>query len=65
MVKASTCRSCGAEILWVKTANGKNMPVDYDSEIEYLWNDGTSVEFDAGLMTSHFATCPEADRHRK
>lgn len=22
------CRSCGARILWIKTAAGKNMPVD-------------------------------------
>lgn len=24
----STCRSCGAKIKWIKTAAGKNMPVD-------------------------------------
>ncbi len=26
--KASKCRSCQAEIWWVKTKNGKNVPVD-------------------------------------
>lgn len=24
----SICRSCGREITWIKTANGKNMPCD-------------------------------------
>jgi hypothetical protein len=42
----AACKSCGAGIHWIKTAKGKNMPVDPDG-------------------TSHFATCPNADQHRK
>lgn len=42
-----TCRSCGAEILWIVTSAGKRAPMNLD---------GT---------TSHFATCPQADRWRK
>lgn len=40
------CRSCGADIWWVETSGGKNMPIDRDGN-------------------SHFATCPDADRHRR
>ena len=60
----SFCKFCEARILWAKTVNGKNIPVDYDQEIEYLWHDGQDVEFDFGLMISHFATCPRADKYR-
>ena len=28
MARRGTCRGCGAEILWVKTAGGKSMPCD-------------------------------------
>jgi len=27
----SECRSCGAEIVWLKTSAGKNIPVDADT----------------------------------
>ena len=26
--RMSKCKSCGAEIIWIKTKNGKNMPCD-------------------------------------
>ena len=44
--KESVCRSCDAKVFWIKTARGKNMPVDPDGH-------------------SHFATCPNAEQHRK
>lgn len=31
----SRCRSCGAEILWIKTGRGKMMPVDAKTERFY------------------------------
>lgn len=52
------CRSCGAEIAWVKTEKGKSMPVDIDS-----W-DGNRI-FTPGKHISHFASCPNAAKHRK
>ena len=33
--KASKCRSCQAEIWWVKTKNGKNVPVNADGICHY------------------------------
>jgi len=64
----SECRSCGQKIVWLKTINKKNIPVDVpkfeDGELmhEYIT---TSVEFNPGNMTSHFSTCPDAKKWRK
>lgn len=54
-----TCRSCGKEIVWMKTVNGKNIPVDAETA-----ETGDDM-FDAQRHTTHFATCPQADQHRK
>jgi hypothetical protein len=53
------CRSCGAAIIWLPTATGKNMPVNAGT-----WAQGDTT-FSPGRHISHFATCPNADRHRK
>lgn len=53
------CSSCRAKIIWFKTAAGNNMPVDADTvepEDEVL---------DLTRHKSHFATCPNADKHRR
>lgn len=74
------CRSCGAQIDWVVTKAGKNMPVDP----EYVdWNDAEdrmvlvtdqgnvyTVDHNKNYSSvrgriSHFASCPNADKHRK
>lgn len=78
----STCKSCGAEIRWVKTMAGKNMPMDTEPTkgfvIVHAGDGGWKLEGDGGgyshseatarqveVYTSHFATCPNADEHRK
>ena len=64
----SKCRSCGAKIMWVETKKGKNMPIDYNEDLEHRWADicpGTKPMFDAESMTSHFDTCPNASDHRR
>lgn len=53
------CRTCGANIIWVKTESGKNMPVDYDEEIK------NETNFDSDRMQSHFSTCKDANKWRK
>ena len=53
------CRSCGKAMIWMTTKLGKSMPIDAES---YTAGD---LEFDAAKHRSHFATCPNADRHRK
>jgi hypothetical protein len=72
----SLCRSCDAPIKWAKTRAGKTIPVDAEPSA-----DGNLVlvpDFLGGLFAlaadsdpdkprhkSHFATCPNADAHRK
>lgn len=60
---AKRCKSCGAEIYWIKTKAGKDMPVDADSVDPTT--QGKPTIFDPTVMTSHFVTCPNADQHRK
>ena len=53
------CRTCHADIVWLKTEAGKNMPVDADTV------DEGDTEFDNERHVSHFATCKDANKWRK
>lgn len=54
------CSSCRARIIWLKTRTGKNMPVDADTV------EPQDTEFHPESdHVSHFATCPNADQHRR
>lgn len=55
----AVCSGCGKGIVWLKTAAGKNMPVD----IETTQREDT--EFDPSRHVSHFASCPLAINFRK
>lgn len=71
------CRSCGEDILWLKTAAGKNMPLNAWPEpggtVKIV--DGLAVQVPEHarhleenyllLYKCHFATCPRAAYHRK
>ena len=71
----TSCRSCGAPILWRKGIHtGKFNPIDAASNLDgniHLNEDGTytvgpcDTKPDAPRYTSHFATCPNAAKHRK
>lgn len=87
VTEASRCRSCGADILWVKwERSGKRMPVDAVADMRPRPKGGDIVltlrggDFGELLAekfyppkhgekrnryTSHFATCPNADEHRR
>lgn len=54
------CRSCGEEIVFLKTSTGKSIPVNADTVTE----GDTQFEARAGHV-SHFATCTEPDKWRK
>lgn len=58
-MNVSECRTCHADIVWLKTEAGKNMPVDADTVDE-----GDTL-FDNDKHVSHFATCVDADKHRR
>jgi hypothetical protein len=54
------CRSCGAPIAWQRTKLGKMMPVNVRF-IVGLTEQGDTVR----VRESHFATCPNANKHRQ
>lgn len=60
-LRITRCRTCNARIIWFKTADGKNMPVDADT----VEPDDDVNELDLKRHVSHFATCKDADHHRK
>lgn len=70
------CRSCGANIYWVKTESGKSMPVDampvpdgniifIDERAHVLKKDHEPIEEGQNRYVSHFVTCKYADKHRR
>lgn len=68
----SVCRSCGTAIVWTVTEKGKKMPVDKDPVRGgfVLVHDELDPESPPRAISetvhlSHFATCPNADAHRK
>lgn len=73
-----TCNSCGTSIVWAITRHGKAMPVDAqphaDGNVELKpRGDGQYIATVHGqqplgaaeLHRAHFATCPNADTHRR
>jgi hypothetical protein len=65
------CKSCGAQIRWAKTATGGSMPINpglVDNGNVVIEGDppiARVVAAGSGQFISHFATCPNADAHRK
>jgi len=67
--RMSTCRSCEAEITWIKIRPSmKSHPVDAMPKKVIVLGDVISGGSPVGKMvdgyTSHFATCPNADDWR-
>ena len=79
----SKCKTCQAEIKWIKTEKNKTVPVNLQSiyivpnlegkTIAVCCN-GKVIKGDLAMKgtanavegyTSHFATCPQADQHRR
>lgn len=68
---SALCRSCDAEILWRRTAAGQRIPIDAlpdpQGNVEILDSIEAKVHggpVDGGHL-SHFATCPDAAKHRR
>lgn len=59
----STCKSCNAPIIWIKF-NGKNHPIDAAPRTGFRKNLVGEWE-KVQIQESHFATCPDAAKHRK
>ena len=50
----SKCKGCGAEIVWIKTKAGKNMPCD-EKKITIVTDSGETITG----HTPHWASCPK------
>lgn len=76
---ASACKSCGAAVVWVRTASGKLMPIDGEPHVDgnlelvgagltgvvYLSANQRAMPPTGPRYLSHFVTCPNAANHRK
>lgn len=61
------CRSCGRQIIWCATDGDKRMPLDAEFEMRFVL-DALADPMVGRLRrtyVSHFATCPQADEHRR
>ena len=56
--QVTKCSSCDADIAFALSAKGKYIPIDLNT-----W-EGEKT-FDYSKHISHFATCPNAAKHRK
>lgn len=76
----SKCKSCGAPLVWIRTTAGKNMPCNAEPvRFDYKLGSKDKVVTENGEVLPaeirsdgsetgyipHWATCPEADKHRK
>lgn len=55
----TTCRSCGARIMFLLTAAGRRIPVNFDTV------QPEDTHLDLTRHIAHFATCPQAEHHRR
>jgi hypothetical protein len=65
---SAKCSSCGAEILWMKTAQGKPIPLSVASKQKRFVlapEIDNAVAFLLDTYLTHFADCPNAAQHRK
>lgn len=67
-MRESECKSCKAGIIWAMTPAGKMTPLDAKPirvVTMLLEQDPPKIEEAASGYTSHWATCPTADQHRR
>ena len=70
-----SCKSCGAPIFYVASERGNNMPLNskpekrvvLTNEAGYLVKNASEVSVGrvVDVYISHFATCPNANKHRR
>ncbi|MBI1926937.1 hypothetical protein HYR99_22170 [Candidatus Poribacteria bacterium] len=56
----ATCKACNAEIKWIRTEKGKQMPVDA-KPITVITELGKTIR----AYVPHWASCPGAETFRK
>lgn len=59
------CQSCSAEIVFVRTRNGKRMPVNVlPTDPKFRGPNAGELDYVHGEHQSHFATCDDPQRFR-
>lgn len=53
------CKSCGAEIVYLQTKKGNNIPCNANTV------DSEDVIYDSKKHRTHFSDCPDAIKFRK
>lgn len=67
-MNTSRCKSCNQEIIWAVTPKGKNTPLDAKKvKIAQVMDMGGILKIEEAHEghLSHWATCPNADEHRR
>lgn len=54
-----SCLTCGADIVFLRTASGKTMPVNADSA------EPGDTDYEHGRHVSHFSTCTRPEKFRR
>jgi hypothetical protein len=54
-----TCRECGEDIVFLRTASGRTMPVNADTV------EPGDTDYEHGRHVSHFSTCTRPERFRR
>jgi hypothetical protein len=54
-----SCRECGADIVFLRTASGKTMPVNAESV------EPDDVDYEHGRHVTHWSTCTNPERFRR
>ncbi len=60
----SKCKSCGSELIWVKSDQGKSIPFDARQTVLLVPDLNGNNVLTKGHVC-HFVTCPHADQFRK
>ena len=62
----TTCRSCGAPIIWVEMKSGRRMPCNaVPKKMIAIDQFNGRLGFMVSVYESHFSTCPYAKEHRQ
>ena len=60
MSEQRPCKACGCPLMFVKTPDGKTMPLDVRAHV-YKVENGVAVRIQERYV-SHFFTCPKANQ---
>lgn len=54
-----SCKTCGADIVFLRTAAGRSMPVNADTV------EPGDTDYEPGRHVNHWGTCDRPDQHRR